>query len=77
MQLDADGQNKCLAMAYEVLLTNESRMNQISDKVVGILESGRSVSDINALLQIQPSEFSLRLANQTQEQPNVPLIQKC
>ncbi len=78
MQLDGDAQNKCIAMAYEVLLTNENRMNQISDSVVHLLKSGQTVSDINKLIQIEKTEFVNQLENKTQETPsNVPLIQKC
>lgn len=78
MQLDADAQNKCIAMAYEVLLTNESRMNQISDSVVHLLKNGQTVSDINKLIQIEKTDFVHQLENKTQENtPNVPLIQKC
>jgi len=74
LQLDADSQNKCIAMAYEVLITNETRMNLIQEKVVERLESGRTVSDIGKLMNIQKSEFLNRL--ESPEKPNVPLIQK-
>lgn len=74
LQLDADAQNKCIAMAYEVLITNETRMNMIQEKVVERLESGRTVSDIGKLMNIQKSEFLNRL--ESPEKPNVPLIQK-
>jgi predicted DNA-binding protein YlxM (UPF0122 family) len=78
MQLDADSQNKTIAMAYEVLIQNESRMNKISDAVVEKLNNGETVSDIHLLANISQSEFindiSLQLANQ--EKKVVPLIQK-
>lgn len=78
MQLDADAQNKCIAMAYEVLLTNETRMTQISDSVVHLLQNGQTVSDINKLIQIERTEFINQLEHKTQENTsNVPLIQKC
>ena len=77
MQLDADSQNKTIAMAYEVLIQNESRMNKISDAVVNKLEKGETVSDIHLLANISQSEFiddvALKL---TQEKKVVPLIQK-
>ena len=78
MQLDADSQNKTIAMAYEVLIQNESRMNKISDAVVEKLNNGETVSDIHLLANISQSEFindiSLQLTNQ--EKKVVPLIQK-
>jgi hypothetical protein len=74
LQLSGDSQNKCIAMAYEVLITNETRMNLIQEKVVERLESGRTVSDIGKLMNIQKSEFLNRL--ESSEKPNVPLIQK-
>lgn len=74
LQLSGDAQNKCIAMAYEVLITNEIRMNQIQEKVVERLESGRTVSDIAKLMNIEKSEFLIRL--ETPEKSNVPLIQK-
>lgn len=74
MQLDADSQNKCLAMAYEVLISNEVRMNNIQDAVVQRIHSGVGVSDITKLLNIQQTNFSTQLLNQ--EKPDVPLIQK-
>lgn len=74
MQLDADAQNKTIAMAYEVLLLNEHRMNKISDGVKDRLESGQTVSDIHKLMNMQQTEFMLSL--EKQEQPDVPLIQK-
>ena len=78
MQLDAEAQNKCIAMAYEVLVTNENRMTQISDGVVKLLRAGQEVSDINKLLQIERTEFVQQLEDKTQgNTPNVPLIQKC
>lgn len=78
MQLPAEAQNKCITMAYEVLLTNESRMNQISDSVVKVLSKGGTVSDISTLMQIERSDFVQQLENKTQESTsNVPLIQKC
>lgn len=77
MQLDADAQNRTLAMAYEVLLQNESRMNKISDAVVETLNQGKTVSDIHKLANISQTDFiedvTLKL---TQEQKIVPLIQK-
>lgn len=78
MQLDADAQNKCLAMAYEVLITNESRMNQISDSVVKLLQNGNTVSDIGHLLNIEKTDFVNQLEYKKQDlNKNVPLIQKC
>lgn len=77
MQLDADAQNRTLAMAYEVLIQNESRMNKISDAVVETLNQGKTVSDIHKLANISQTDFiedvTLKL---TQEQKIVPLIQK-
>lgn len=77
MQLDADAQNRTIAMAYEVLIQNESRMNKISDAVVQKLEKGETVSDIHLLANISQSEFiddvALKLI---QEKKIVPLIQK-
>lgn len=75
MQLDADSQNKCIAMAYEVLITNEHRMTAISDNVVQRLKNGVAVSDINQLLNIGKTEFFQQL--EISEKTNVPLIQKC
>jgi len=75
MQLDADAQNRCIAMAYEVLVTNEHRMTTISDNVVQRLQAGGTVSDINQLLKIGRTEFFQQL--ESQEKADVPLIQKC
>ena len=78
MQLDADSQNKTIAMAYEVLIQNESRMNKISDAVVEKLNNGETVSDIHELANISQTEFIedviVKLTNQ--EKKIVPLIQK-
>jgi predicted DNA-binding protein YlxM (UPF0122 family) len=78
MQLDADSQNKTIAMAYEVLIQNESRMNKISDVVVEKLNNGETVSDIHELANISQTDFIedviIKLANQ--EKKVVPLIQK-
>ena len=78
MQLDADSQNKTIAMAYEILIQNESRMNTISDLVVEKLNNGETVSDIHLLTNISQTEFIdddvLKLNNQ--EKKIVPLIQK-
>lgn len=74
MQLDADAQNKTIAMAYEVLIMNENRMNNIQGKVVERLESGAPVSDIYKLMNMTSSDFTLAL--EKQEKQNVPLIQK-
>ena len=78
MQLDADAQNKTLAMAYEVLIQNESRMNKISDAVVQRLNNGQTVSDIHLLANISQTEFvdDIQLQIESQEQKVVPLIQK-
>lgn len=77
MQLESDAQNKCLAMAYEVLITNESRMNLISDSVMSLLKHDKKVSNIQDLLQIKNTDFIKKLENQKQElEQNVPLIQK-
>lgn len=79
MQLDADAQNKTIAMAYEVLIQNEARMNKISDAVVAKLDKGETVSDIHLLANISQTDFiddiQLQLEN-TQEKKIVPLIQK-
>lgn len=73
-QLESDSQNKILAMAYEVLITNEARMNLIQDRVQERLQSGNTVSDITKLMEIGQSEFLDQL--QIQEKKDVPLIQK-
>lgn len=79
MQLDADSQNKTIAMAYEILIQNESRMNKISDAVVAKLSKGETVSDIHLLANISQNDFideiQLQLTND-QEKKVVPLIQK-
>ncbi len=76
-QLDPDAQNKCLAMAYELVITNETRMNQITDGVQKRLESGKPVSDITQLIGIKRTETLQLLTNeQEQGQQDVPLIQK-
>jgi len=75
MQLAPESQNKCIAMAYETLITNEHRMNQISDGVVKRLDSGNTVTDITQLLGINKTDFMLQLENQ--ENNDVPSIQKC
>lgn len=76
-QLDPDAQNKCIAMAYELLITNEARMNMLSDGVQERLKNGKQVSDITNLIGIERTTTLQQLTNQ-QEQGNddVPLIQK-
>jgi hypothetical protein len=74
LQLDPDSQNKSIAMAYELLIMNEHRMTQISDKVQERISAGQTVSDIHKLVGISKSEFFTQLTNQ--EKPDVPLIQK-
>lgn len=74
MQLPAESQNKALAMAYEVLIMNESRMNLIQDKVAERLQSGSTVSDIHKLMNMTSSDFINKL--EQPEKVNVPLIQK-
>lgn len=74
MQLPSESQTKAIAMAYEVLIMNEHRMNRIQEGVVNKLESGSTVSDIHKLLDMTTSEFMLRLGQS--ENSNVPLIQK-
>lgn len=74
MQLGKDSQNKCIAMAYEVLISNEHRMNLISDKVQEKLASGDSVSDINKLLNMEKTQSAQMITNQ--ENNDAPLIQK-
>lgn len=74
MQLDPDAQNKCIAMAYEVLIMNETRMNVISEQVVNRLNNGTTVSDINQRLGIENTEFFKKLLSE--EKRDVPLIQK-
>jgi len=76
LQLDADSQNKCLAMAYEVVITNEQRMNIITDGVQKRLEAGLPVSDITKLVGIQRTETLQLLSNDNRQEQNVPLIQK-
>lgn len=76
-QLDPDAQNKCIAMAYELLITNEHRMNMLSDGVQKRLESGNHVSDITKLVGIERTTTLQQLTNeQEQGQADVPLIQK-
>ena len=76
-QLDPDAQNKCIAMAYELLITNEHRMNMLSDGVQKRLESGNHVSDITKLIGIERTQTLQQLTNeQEQGQTDVPLIQK-
>lgn len=75
MQLEGDEQNKCLAMAYEVLLLNEHRMNKIQDGVQQRLSQGVNVSDITKLISLEESDFLLKL-QENQEKVDVPLIQK-
>lgn len=75
MQLDTDSQTKCLAMAYEVVILNETRMNNISDKVHTLLSSGQMLSDISQLINLDFTNSALQL--QDKETSNVPLIQKC
>ncbi len=78
LQLEADSQNKCLAMAYELVITNEKRMNIITDGVQKRLELGQPVSDITKLVGIERTETLQLLSNDNrqEEQKNVPLIQK-
>lgn len=77
LQLSADSQNKCLAMAYELVITNEKRMNIITDGVQKRLELGQPVSDITKLVGIERTETLQLLSNDNrQEEKNVPLIQK-
>jgi hypothetical protein len=75
LQLDPDSQNKSIAMAYELLIMNENRMNLISDKVQERIKQGKPISDIHKLVGISKSEFFMQLENQ--EKQDVPLIQKC
>lgn len=76
MQLDPESQNKCIAMAYETLISNEDRMNLISAGVVERLGSGKTVTDITQLLGIHKTDFMTQLEN-NKENNNVPSIQKC
>ena len=64
-------------MAYELLITNEARMNMLSDGVQERLKNGKQVSDITNLIGIERTTTLQQLTNQ-QEQGNddVPLIQK-
>lgn len=75
MQLDADQQNKTLAMAYETLIKNEKRMAVVSDAVHARIQNGQEISDITKLLNIGNSEFLQNLQLE-QDKPDVPLIQK-
>lgn len=77
MQLDADEQNKTLAMAYEVLILNERRMNKISDAVNKRIQLNKPVSDIHQLMNVNLSEFvdDMVLSLQDLEKQHVPLIQ--
>lgn len=78
LQLDEDSQQKCLAMAYEALILNESRMNIISDKVQENLLNGNTISNISNLLNMPNSKiFPSMLENKIKEDDNVSLIQKC
>jgi len=77
MQLEPEAQNKCLAMAYEVLLTNERRMNMLAEGVQKRLELGKPVSDITNLIGIQRTDTLNLLTNENvQGQTDVPLIQE-
>jgi len=76
MQLNPDAQNKCLAMAYEVLISNEHRMNMLADGVQKRLELGKPVSDITGLIGIQKTETLQQLTNEQGQHKDVPLIQK-
>lgn len=76
MQLLPEAQNKCLAMAYEVLITNEHRMNMLADGVQKRLELGKPVSDITNLIGIQRTETLQLLTNEQEHSKDVPLIQK-
>lgn len=75
MQLDANAQNKCIAMAYEVLMLNEHRINVIQDRVQERLTNGQTVSDICKLVNMGTNtEFMSQL--EQAEKVDVPLIQK-
>ena len=74
LQLDPDSQNKAIAMAYELLIINDNRMNSIADKVQENIKNGKTVSDIHKLVGISKTGFYAQLENQ--EKPDVPLIQK-
>lgn len=92
MQMPADAQNKALAMAYEVLITNEKRMNLVQDKVQALVDHGQPVSDITALMEIKNTESLMQLTQMAEKiqqlaynpegrdddtgNNNVPLIQK-
>jgi len=72
-QLEAETQNKIIAMAYEILITNEARMNKIQDLVSKKLEAGEKVSGITQLMNIKKTEFINQL--EFRNQNNVHLIQ--
>lgn len=74
LQLDADSQQKCIAMAYETLILNETRMVAISDAVHQRLQNGQTVSDIHKLLNMGDNPVFPQLQNQ--ESVDVPRIQK-
>lgn len=76
MQMPPEAQNKCLAMAYEVLITNEHRMNVLADGVQERLKLGKPVSDITNLIGIQRTETLQLLSNEQERTQDVPLIQK-
>jgi len=74
MELSPDAQNKCIAMAYEVLIKNEKRMVTLSDAVHNRIQNGEPVTDIAKLIGIGKTNFSEQLTSD--QKTNVPLIQK-
>lgn len=73
MQLEPDAQNKTIAMAYEILIKNEKRMNTIGDAIHQRIADGKPTSDITGLVGIGRTDF---INNLLEKQDDVPLIQK-